>query len=91
MAKREALVLSLPAIMAVLISKRWSKPQIAKAIGVSPLQVHYYSTGKTKVPNPQVCMNIFNNITIEGKAPLVNHYKSYEELKSHLNAFSGRK
>lgn len=88
MAKREFIVLSLPAIMDILISKRWSKPQIARAIGVSPLQVHYYATGKTKVPNPKVCMDIFNNLTLDGKAPLVNHYGSYEELEEHLKGYS---
>lgn len=87
MATREWISLSLPAVMNILISTRWSKPQIAKAIGVTPLQVHYYSNGKTKVPNPQVCMNIFNNLTIEGKAPLLNIYKNYEELEAHLKAF----
>ena len=84
---REYIKLSLPAIMNILISKRWSKPQIAKAIGVSPLQVHYYSNGKTKNPNPSICMNIFNGLTIEGKAPLVDTYESYEELENHLKAF----
>lgn len=88
MAKREFISLSLPAVMAILISKRWSKPQIAKAIEVSPLQVHYYAIGKTKVPNAKVCMNIFNNITIEGKAPLVDVYKSYEELEEHLKGYT---
>ena len=84
---RDYIKLSLPAIMNILISKRWSKPQIAKAIGVSPLQVHYYSSGKTKNPNPAVCMSIFNGLTIEGKAPLVDTYESYEELENHLKAF----
>ena len=87
MAKREYIKLSLPAIINILISNRWSKPQIARSIGVSPLQVHYYSTGKTKIPNPQICMNIFDRLTIEGKAPLVDVYQSYEELENHLKAF----
>lgn len=87
MAKREYIRLSLPAIINILISNRWSKPQIARTIGVSALQVHYYSNGKTKEPSPKICMSIFDKITIEGKAPLVDLYQSYEELENHLKAF----
>lgn len=31
----------------------------AKLWGVTPLQVHYYKTGKTKQANPKICMHVY--------------------------------
>ena len=56
--------------------------------GVTSLQVHYYKTGKTKQANPEVCMNVFNNIKIEGLPVLLDFYETYEDLEQAYNAYT---
>jgi predicted transcriptional regulator len=76
------LVLPLMAAMHLLTERKYTKPHIAKLIGVSPLQVHYYATGKTKCPTPIICKEILDNFNI-----LISTYKSVEELEAHLEIF----
>jgi len=81
----ELIKLSLPAFIKILESKNWSRPQIAKSIGVTPFQVYLYGIGKTKQPRAEICMNIFNGPKIEGKSVLLDLYTSYEDLKAHYD------
>lgn len=77
--------LSIQAFVNILEDKNWSRPQIAKTIGVTTYQVYCYSIGKTKTPGPKICMNIYKNVAIEGKKVLINAYNSYEDLEQHYN------
>ena len=90
-AKLKIVTLSLIGFIEVLLSKRWTKKQIAGKIGVSELQVHYYHNGTTKTPNPQVCKNILDKIKIDGHQVLVSLYDSVEDLEEHLEVYSARR
>lgn len=81
--------LSIQAFVNILESKNWSRPQIAKTIGVTPYQVYLYSTGVTKTPGPKICMSIYKNINLEGEEVLINAYNSYEDLEQHYNVEVG--
>jgi len=65
--------------------QRYSNPQIAKILGVTALQVHYYSIGKTKTPKPKVCMKLYKNFKVEGKSLLLNIYKNFNDLQHHYS------
>ena len=56
--------------------------------GVSKLQVHYYKTGYTRQPSPDVCMNVFKRIRVEGKPVLIDIYKTPEDLEQAYNAYT---
>lgn len=77
--------LSIKAVIAILDNKNWSRPQIAKVFGVTTMQVWLYYTGKTKTPGPKVCMNIYNNIKLEGTQVLIDIYETYKDLEEHYN------
>lgn len=81
----ELIKLSLPAYVAILESKNWTKTQIATSIGVTPYQIYLYGNGKTKRPRAVICMNIYNGVKLEGKNVLIDLYSSYEDLKSHYD------
>lgn len=86
MIRQNEIKLSLPSFIQILFSKNWTKPQIGRAIGVTPYQVYLYGKGTTKSPKAQVCMNIYTNIPIEGKNVVIDLYSSYEELLQHYKA-----
>jgi transcriptional regulator with XRE-family HTH domain len=75
--------LPLKSVITLLQEKHYNNPIIAKKIGVTSLQVHYYHRGKTLKPSPMVCMKIFNNFVVEGDHILVDIYKDYSELENH--------
>ena len=85
MSSDETVKLGLQAYINILESKNWSRPQIAKAIGVTPYQVYLYSIGKTLRPRAVICLNIFNGIKIEGKSVLLDLYSTYDDLKAHYD------
>lgn len=60
----------------------------AKLWGVTPLQVHYYKTGKTKQANPAVCMHVFEHVKVKGLPVLIDTYDSPEDLKQAYNAYN---
>ena len=76
--------MSLPAIISLLQEKHYTNPIIAKKIGVTSLQVHYYHRGTTKAPKATVCMKLFTEFTFDGKHMLVDLYKDYDELEHHV-------
>ena len=55
--------------------------------GVTPLMVHHYKTGRTKQPNPEVCMNVYRNILIKGQPVLLHFYETYGDLEQAYNAY----
>ena len=79
------IVVPLKTAISLLHEQRFTNPMIAKKLGVTPLQVHYYHSGKTKEPKAKVCMKLFEEFRHEGKNILVNLYKTYEELEHHYN------
>lgn len=60
----------------------------AKMWGVTPLQVHYYKTGKTQQASPKVCMHVFKNIKVEGKPALIDTYDTPEDLQQAYDAYT---
>ena len=76
---------SLPTLIGMLHEKRYTNPTIAKAIGVTPLQVYYYHTGKTKEPRAEVCMKLFSKFKVNGKHMLVDLYTDINDLEHHLS------
>ena len=60
----------------------------AKLWGVTPLQVHYYKSGKTKQANPGVCMHVYKNIKVEGKSVLIDNYDTPEALQQAYDAYT---
>lgn len=60
----------------------------AKLWGVTPLQVHYYKTGKTKQANPGICMHVYENVKVQGKPVLIDTYASVEDLKQAHAAYT---
>ncbi len=85
------IVMSLPSIIVTKQKANWSNRQIGNTIGVTPLQVSYYGSGKTKLPSPIVCKAIFDNLKIDGKHCLLDEYSTIEELEQHLEAFNASK
>jgi len=77
-------VLPLKTIISFLHERNYTNPMIAKGIGVTPLQVHYYHRGTTKAPKPDVCMKLLTEFTHQGKHMLVDLYKDYGELHHHV-------
>jgi hypothetical protein len=75
--------LPLKSAITLLQEKHYTNPIIAKSIGVTPLQVHYYHRGKTIKPSAIVCMRIFNSFKVNNKHILIDIYKTYEELEEH--------
>ena len=71
-----------------LETKKWTKNQVCKAIGVTPYQVYCYATGKTITPSPTICLNIFNNLKFEGLNCLVDIYSNHCDLIEHNEAVS---
>jgi len=65
--------------------QRYTNPQIAKVLGVTTLQVHYYSIGKTKLPKPEVCLNLYKGFIVDGKHLLLNIYKNFDDLQHHYS------
>ncbi len=59
----------------------------SKMWGVTPLQIHYYKTGKTKQANPGVCMHVFNNIKVENKPVLIDSYDTPDALRQAYKAY----
>ena len=55
--------------------------------GVSPLMVHHYKTGRTRQPNPEVCMNVYNNIKVKGQPVLLHFYDTVEDLNQAYQAY----
>jgi len=80
--------MSLAGLVSHLKGQGLSLNKQAKLWGVTSLQVHYYKTGKTKQANPEVCMNVYKNIKVEGKPVLINNYDSYEALEQAYNAYT---
>ena len=79
------LKLSMQAAINLLYQNRYNKTNIAKLLGVTPLQVYYYAIGKTKTPKPEICWRLYHNFNIEGKHILFNMYKDYNDLKHHYS------
>ncbi len=78
------IVLNLTTIITDHMNRNWTRPQLAKVLGVTPLQIHLYKNGTTKSPKPQVCKAIFDNLSIDGKQCLIDIYNSIEDLEKHL-------
>jgi hypothetical protein len=66
---------------------RHTNPTIGEQLGVTPLQVHYYGTGKTKQPNPEVCMRFFTQFKLQGKHILLDLYEDVEDLTNHYDIY----
>ena len=79
------LKLSMQAAINLLYEHRYNKTNIANLLGVTPLQVYYYATGRTKVPKPDICWKLYHNFEIDGKHILLNIYKDFDDLKHHYS------
>jgi len=79
--------ISLPVAIHMLHEKHYTNPMIAKIIGVTSLQVHYYHKGETKQPKVQICMAFYKGFIIDGNRILLNLYKTVEDLHQHYDLY----
>lgn len=79
------LKVSMSTAIQLLYEQRYTNPQISNILGVTPLQVHYYAIGKTKVPKPEVCYKLYQNFKVDGKSLLLDIYKDFDDLKHHYD------
>jgi hypothetical protein len=76
-------IVSLTTAINLIREQKLTDKMIGSIIGVTKLQVFYYSNGTTKSPAPKICKAIFDNFTINGEHLLVDLYDTYEELLQH--------
>ncbi len=78
-------LLPIRTVVAYLSDSGISYEKIAKLWGVSKLQVHYYSNGKTKRPSVKVAKSIYDNTMINNKKVVLDDYADEQHL---LTTFS---
>ncbi len=74
----KAVRVSLTNAIKYLQEKHYTNKLIGSKVGVTKLQVFYYSKGKTKKPSAKVCMAFYKELGI-----LLDLYKDYQELVEH--------
>ena len=70
--------------------QHYTNKALADILKVTPLQILYYGQGKTKQPNPNVCLRLYKNFRLQDKPIILDIYRDYEDLKQHHSVYKDR-